>query len=299
MPIHFAYSQKEDLPLPSASRGQRLDAKRAYPLLEEAGFDRVLVCDPSGNTRDAELARLALQTSARLQVVWPHVPSSASPFFLAQTLADWAGGQAGRTALFIDPGRQGEGAETHAELLARAGEFIALLRELWHANAPLSREGRFFRLEGAELEGERRGPAPLVHLGGRSGIALKFAGAHADTFHLPVSAPVEAERLIARVREAAISAGRKADAVTFALPVSLAGFTAGTKNQGGRFAAKLVEELAPLLELGVRELVFEGLRGQAELESFAEHVLPRLRAGGSAKAPSPVALPSLLWSRLA
>ena len=100
----------------------------------------------------------------------------------------------------------------HKERGARVTEGIDVVRTLWR-DSPASFAGRFTRFEGVSIDPKPvQKPGPPIWIGGRSEAALARAGRQGDGW---MSYVIHAERYgqgVARIREAAGTAGRALDA---------------------------------------------------------------------------------------
>lgn len=98
----------------------------------------------------------------------------------------------------------------HDERYARTDEFLAICNALWNDDAPVTFEGRYFRVENAKMnhgfiDGTRRGPE--IYVGGASSQAVDLTVRHG---HCLWTLPEPAEKLrthIAPVLDAGAEAG--------------------------------------------------------------------------------------------
>lgn len=265
MTLHFLLSQglsenSTFLPAPSLIRN-------AFDRIEAAGFDEIVVSDPTGNIAALDLADIALDATHSIHVVLPQCAGKASPLTVAQRMADLP---CGRLSLYLREGETGDSAERHEDVIARASEYLTLLAKLWNAEAPISFEGRFFQIKNAFVEKGDCRLKPHIHLSGRSGLALALAGRHADTFHLPDVSADETRRMIALVNGEA-RANHRGEAVAFASTIVLGA------TDIGLWRSNILPRLVLARDLGVSRFVFEGFLDEAAITEFGEKVLPALR----------------------
>lgn len=206
-----------------------LGAPAAQPLLElgtraEAlGFDAVWVGDgPLARSRhDAlvMLAALAARTTTVTLATGVLVAALRSPLLLAQAASTLDQIAEGRLVLGLGAGfpfpeteRQFQAVGVpYAGRIGRLGETVAVLRELWEGDGPVSFAGRHIQLEDVELQPPSHRPGgPPIWLAGAGEAAEQRVGRIADGWlpYLP-SAEQYAEGL-SRVRAAAAEAGRAA-----------------------------------------------------------------------------------------
>jgi probable F420-dependent oxidoreductase len=116
-----------------------------------------------------------------------------------------------------------------AERGARMDEYIAAMRELWSADAPMFK-GRFVAFERAYCRPQPVNKAVPIIVGGHSEAAARRAGRLGDGFFPARGAPAE---LIAIARKAAQAAGRDPDKleISASLPDDLAELE-GMRKQG-------------------------------------------------------------------
>jgi hypothetical protein len=160
---------------------------------------------------------------------------------------------------------------TAGESVEQLGEAIDVIREIWAVDerGQLRYDGKYYQLTGA-----KRGPAPAhevpIWLGAYKPKMLRLVGAKADGWlpSLSYLKPGDLARGNEIIDEAAAEAGRDPREIRRLLNI---GRTAGS-------AEEWVEELLPLVrENGVGTLIL-GSDDPAELQLFAEEVMPALRA---------------------
>ena len=102
---------------------------------------------------------------------------------------------------------------------SRLEEALAVIRLCLDATGPLDFAGHHFRLEGARMDLHApRGRTPQVWVAAHGSRTLALAGRYGDGWYpTMLSTPQEYGAQLARVREAAVAAGRDPDAITPAL----------------------------------------------------------------------------------
>ncbi len=194
----------------------------------------------------------------------------------------------------------------HNERGARVSEGIDVVRTLWR-DAPATFKGRFTQFDGVSIDPKPvQKPAPPIWIGGRSDAALRRAGLQGDGWVSYVVTPERYAQSLAKIREAASTAGR-----------SLAGFaaahltfiTVGSDHEAaeatwvrllskryaqdfGPLAARYgiigtatecVEQLERFAAAGCRYFLMNPIADLADqreqLERIAGEIIPRLRKG--------------------
>jgi 5,10-methylenetetrahydromethanopterin reductase len=101
--------------------------------------------------------------------------------------------------------------------LAALAEYVEVMRRLWDAGPRTVRmDGSFYRLDDFHLDRHPRRPRIPVYLAALGPGMLRLAGRIADGVFLNLAPPDTLPGMIARVREAAVSAGRAPGAVAIA-----------------------------------------------------------------------------------
>lgn len=290
MPIEFV-SRLERTPEHATDQA---NVRRRVRALERAGFDRLLIADPDGLPDNSQLASFVLHSTFSLGVVVSHGVGAMAPLVAAQQFAALDQLSGGRLAVAVQPGSEpiaaGGISLDHEQALARADEYLVLLRRLWSNEKPFDHEGGFYSLKAGHIRTKPFGATIPLVLSGLSGTALKVAGRHADVFSLSSATQDEARQTIARARAAAGSLGR-AEKISFALDIEP--FVAETREAAWARAAavppvpasiRLIgtpEQVAVALvdccELGVSSFVIHGLAAVAELALFSDKVMPLVR----------------------
>ena len=146
-----------------------------------------------------------------------------NPVILAKQVATLDAMSHGRVLLGVGVGWLREEFEalgaTFSERGARTDEYIAVMRELWSADAP-SFSGKFFRFSRAYMRPKPPGGSVPIIIGGHSTFAAIRAGRLGDGFF---PARGYTPELLALVRQTARDAGRDPEAIeiTASLPDSL------------------------------------------------------------------------------
>lgn len=257
-------------------------------LLEQSGFDRVMIDDMGGLLANMDLASLALRSTRLIAVLASHWPGIVAPVVAARQFAALGQLGSGRLALRVPPSRDLRETNDDSGLVATLGrtdEYLTLLKRLWSNARPFDHEGLFYRIHGGFVPMKAvDGAAIELQLGGLSGTALKIAGRHADRFELPVGGFEDTGRLIERVRVAADPFGR-AQRIGFSLPVYVGeGIQAW---QLGGAPEQMVSALAGFVELGVTDFIVHGLDDADAIETFGRQVIPPLRKAFRRHEPAP------------
>jgi alkanesulfonate monooxygenase len=165
----------------------RNDAARSGDLgyMSQVGFEAALT-PTSSWCEDAWVMTAALtQLTRRFKYLVAFRPGLVSPTLAAQMAATYQRVSGGRLLLNVVVGgdgieqrRYGDWSEKD-QRYERAGEFLAIVRELW-SGEEVDFDGRFLQVEGARLLDP---PVwPDIYLGGSSLAAIECAAEHADVF---------------------------------------------------------------------------------------------------------------------
>lgn len=277
------------------SLGSVLDAQKRARLLERHNFDRLLICDPDGLPDNDQLGSFLLHNTTSLSIAISHRAGLVDPTVAAQRFATLDQLCAGRLAIRMVkapaaglPGH--EPALEHEAELARADEYLVLLKRLWSNNAPFDHEGPFYSIKNgfAASKPFAKSGLPLI-LGGASGTAIKVAARHADIFALPSASAVETSRTISRVTAAARTFGR-ASKIRFSLDIRPV--VAGSQDEAAKLAQQhgvepasgfvgtpdqVAVTLLRYCDLGVSDFVVHGLETPGAIAEFGESVIPLVR----------------------
>ncbi|TKB13608.1 MAG: LLM class flavin-dependent oxidoreductase [Mesorhizobium sp.] len=244
-------------------------------LIEDAGFNKLVVDDPAGLLTNMDIAAQTLERTASLEVVLTHWAGVIEPTVAARQLAALDRRSGGRLSLrMLSEPLEDSDAEArpvgHSVVWQRIDEYLVLLKRLWSNDKPFDHEGAFYSVRGGYVP--RKGPhgADLaIRLGGQSGTALKVAGRHADVFELAAGSPDEVAQLMQRVRSAAAEHGR-AGKLHFALPVRIRseGWSGASDHKAVEVAgppARLALSLLPYAALGIEEFMIGGIDRPSEI----------------------------------
>lgn len=267
------------------------DPARAARRAEELGFELVTVSDHLHGTRPTFetwtlLTWLAAATSrvmlAPLVLGLPY-RNPAVTAKMAESLQRLSGR---RLILGIGAGGSDEefaafGIErrSRAEKVEAFEEALGLMRALWTESA-VTRSGRFYRANAAELEPKPEGGIP-IWTGSYGPSSLEVTGRLADGWNpsMPYAEPEQIPPMLERIRASAREAGRDASLVTAAynVPVRLDEHA----SRGGRALTggpeEIAERLAQFVRLGFDWLVFWAIGGEEQPERLAGEVLPLVR----------------------
>lgn len=177
------------------------------------------------------------------------------------------------------------------ERIARMDEALRLIRALW-TPGPITFDGEFYTLEAAYLE-PRPDPIPPILVGGSGErYLLRAVAEHADWWLSYADHPEVLERQLAALAGHCRDLGRDPATIRKAMPWTVyldrdraaARRWAGDAVLGDRPAfagdpAEMRDRIAEIEALGfdMIQLRFAGLMGTADLELFADEVLPHWR----------------------
>jgi alkanesulfonate monooxygenase len=185
----------------------------AAGLIDEAGFDWLLI-GYSPAAPDAMLvANEVLTTTSRLGVVVARVPGLVAPTIAARQLATLAAFHRGRVALhavteFEADARHDGDAFDPAWRPRRAAEFLKISRLAWTSPQPFDYSGEFYQVAGATPAPQPAGKKIGVYLAGESADALRVGAACADVYLLADEPLPALARRMARLSAAAGRHGR-------------------------------------------------------------------------------------------
>jgi alkanesulfonate monooxygenase len=253
-------------------------------LIEDAGFQKIVVDDSAGLLTNMDIAAQALDCTSSLEVVLTHWAGVIEPTVAARQLAALDAKSGGRLSLrMLSEPLSDDDAETrpvgHTVVWQRIDEYLVLLKRLWSNDRPFDHEGAFYSIKAGYVP--RKGPHGAdvtVRMGGQSGTALKVAGRHADVFELTPGPLDEIRQLMERVRSAAAEHGR-ASKVRFALPVRIR-----SEDNASHKAvdvsgppAQIALSLLPYAALGIREFMIVGIDRPHEIAVAGRETIALLR----------------------
>ena len=175
--------------------------------------------------------------------------------------------------------------------IAQLDEALRLMKALWYEQ-PATFTGEWFRLESAWCNPAPSPPIPILVAGGGERYLLRVVAEHADWWLSYGDKPAVLRRKIEALGEHCAAVGRDPSTIRKATPITIyldrsrarARDWAGAAVEGERPAfagdpAELRDRLAELHALGfdLVQLRFAGLFGTADLELFADEVLPAFR----------------------
>jgi alkanesulfonate monooxygenase len=285
---------------------------------EQLGFESVLT--PTGAwSEDAWLVTAALiSQTQRLKFLVAFRPGLVSPTLTAQMAATYQRISGGRLLLNVVTGGQpGEQARFGDYLLrderyARAGEFLAIVREAW-TGRPVDLSGQHYQVRGATVA-RPPDPHPGIYFGGSSPAAGPVAARYADVYLTWGEPPAQVAAKLAWMRNLAQAEGRgdagRLRRLRFGIRLHV--ITRDTEAEAcaevrrrlscpdaaeienapkimlrggpGTALAGSHEQVADLIEeyasLGVEDFVLSGCPRLEEAYQFGEGVLPVLRRRG-------------------
>ena len=184
---------------------------------ERADFDRVLIGYFSEAPDGFMIGAHGAAVTERLGFLLAHRPGFVAPTLAARKLATLDQLSRGRLAVHIiaggsdaDQARDGDHTD-HAARYRRATEYIGLLRRTWTSAAPFDHAGEFYRVVGSHADIRcLQLPHIPVYGGGGSDAAIAALAPQVDVYMLWGEPLAETAAFMARVRTAAIAAGRSA-----------------------------------------------------------------------------------------
>jgi alkanesulfonate monooxygenase len=252
---------------------------------EQLGFDAALT-PTSSWCEDAWVLSAALtQVTERLRYLVAFRPGLVSPTLAAQMAATYQRVSGNRLLLNVVTG--GDDVEqrrfgdflTKEERYERAGEYLAIVRELWKGE-PVDFAGRHYTVEGAHVPNPPE-VAPGIYLGGSSPGALDVAARYADVYLTWGEPPAQVAEKLDRVRAAADRAGRE-----LRFGIRLHAISRDTAEEAWAEADKLLEGIdADAIERAQATLRSSQSEGQARMVALhngrtdALEVSPNLWAG--------------------
>ncbi|MER8483659.1 LLM class flavin-dependent oxidoreductase [Mesorhizobium sp. M1322] len=272
-------------------------------LIEDIGFQKIVVDDPAGLLTNMDIAARALDRTSSLEVVLTHWAGVIEPTVAARQLAGLDAKGGGRLSLrMLSEPLNDDDAEArpvgHTLIWQRIDEYLVLLKRLWSNNRPFDHEGAFYSVKGGYVP--RKGPHGAdmtIRMGGQSGTALRVAGRHADVFELAPGSLDEIRQLMERVRSAAAEHGR-AGKLRFALPVRVRPADNAACQKAVEIAgppAQIALSLFPYTALGIEEFMVVGIDRPREIATAGCETIALMRnslARREADVPQPGAFAS-------
>ncbi|MER8701454.1 LLM class flavin-dependent oxidoreductase [Mesorhizobium sp. M0184] len=274
-------------------------------LIEDAGFQRIVIDDQAGLLTNMDLAAQTLDRTSSLEVVLTHWAGVIEPTVAARQLAALDARSGGRLSLrMLSEPLSDDDAEArpagHTVVWQRIDEYLVLLKRLWSNDRPFDHEGTFYSIKGGYVP--RKGPHGAdvtIRMGGQSGTALRVAGRHADVFELAPGSLAEIHQSMERVRGAAAEHGR-AGKLRFALPVRIR-----SEDKSAASCQKALELAGPPAQvalsllsyaaLGIKEFMIVGVDRPREIATAGREAIALLRnslARREADVPQPGAFVS-------
>jgi alkanesulfonate monooxygenase len=269
------------------------EARRRISLIENAGFNRLVVDDAGGVLTNMDLASQVSQCGSTLDIALTHWAGVIEPVVAARQIAALDRESNGHLSLrvmagsYYGAGALGQATTGHVAASQRTDEYLVLLKRLWSNDRPFDHEGAAYSLRnGFVARKGPRGPEVPFRLSGLSGTAFRVAGRHASVFELPFAVPGHVRHIIDRVRTAASEAGRSSK-IAFALSLPFDRYGIGGSqlaDEGDVEAAirngapeRIALALLPYLEAGISEFLIKGLFANKAIEMFAEQLAPIVR----------------------
>lgn len=236
---------------------------------EHNGFESVLTptglwCEDAWITTSALIAR-----TSRLKFLVATRPGQVSPTIIAQQAAAFQ--KFSNNRLFINIVVGGEDHEQRAfadystkeERYLTSAEALTILDHLWNDPQPYSFEGKFLRIENAQLK-QLPEVSPAIFFGGSSDLGIQVASRHSNVY-LTWGEPVaNAKEKIDRVRREADSVGRELE-----YDIRLHIIARPTDEEAWDVAQRLLDGIDPAevekIQAGLARSQSEGQRRMTEL----------------------------------
>jgi alkanesulfonate monooxygenase len=310
MPIDFTHVPGKTHPasLPVPFFYDFAETATKLSLIEDVGFQKIVVDDQAGLLTNMDLAAQVLDRTSSLEVVLTHWAGVVEPTVAARQLASISAKSGGRLSLrMLSEPLSDEDAETrpvgHTVVWQRIDEYLVLLKRLWSNDRPFDHEGAFYSVRGGYVPRKgQHGAGVTIRMGGQSGTALRIAGRHADVFELTPGSLDEVAQLMARVRSAAAEHGR-AGKIRFALPVRIASDDDASAGDHKAVAfwppAQAVSTLLAYVALGVDELMIVGIDKPREIASVGAETVALVRSALARGEADSLRPPEAVASRVA
>ncbi|RWM73609.1 MAG: LLM class flavin-dependent oxidoreductase [Mesorhizobium sp.] len=284
MPIEFTHVPGKTHSADSTVFYDFAETATKLSLIEDIGFQKIVVDDPAGLLTNMDIAARALDRTCSLEAVLTHWAGVIEPTVAARQLAALDAKSGGRLSLrILSEPLNDDDAEArpvgHTIVWQRIDEYLVLLKRLWSNDRPFDHEGAFYSVRGGYVP--RKGPqgaGMTIRMGGQSGTALRVAGRHADVFELAPGSRGEIRRLMERVRSTAAEHGR-AGKLRFALPVRISEDNASCQKalEIAGPPAQIALSLLPYAALGIQEFMIVGIDRPREIAMAGREVIALLR----------------------
>jgi alkanesulfonate monooxygenase len=187
---------------------------QAASLLDEAGFDKLLIGYSASAPDGLLIANEVLTTTSRLGVVVTQVPGRVAPTVAARQYATLAAFHPGRVGLHLvgealaeeAPGNDDDGRA--AGRSARAAEFLEIVRLAWRSRDVFDYAGEHYRVLGAHPAGRPAAGDLQIYFSGESPADLPVGAAQADVYLLAAGSVSSVAERIADIGSLAPRPGR-------------------------------------------------------------------------------------------
>jgi alkanesulfonate monooxygenase len=311
MPIDFTHVPGKTHPasLPVPFFYDFAETATKLSLIEDVGFQKIVVDDQAGLLTNMDLAAQVLDRTSSLEVVLTHWAGVVEPTVAARQLASISTKSGGRLSLrMLSEPLSDEDAETrpvgHTVVWQRIDEYLVLLKRLWSNDRPFDHEGAFYSVRGGYVPRKgQHGAGVTIRMGGQSGTALRIAGRHADVFELTPGSLDEVGQLMTRVKSAAAEHGR-AGKIRFALPVRISpqhNASAGTIKAVDAFGPPSQDVLSLLAyaALGIDEFMIVGIDKPREIATVGAETVALVRSALAHREADSLRPPGAVASRVA
>jgi len=286
MPIQFTHVPGITQPANASFFHDLVETATKLSLIEDAGFQKIVIDDPAGLLTNMDIAAQALERTSSLEVVLTHWAGMIEPTVAARQLAALDAKRGGRLSLRMlsEPLSDDDAVARpagHSAVWQRIDEYLVLLKRLWSNDRPFDHEGAFYSIRGGYVPRKLpHGVDVTIRMGGQSGTALRVAGRHADVFELNAGSPDEVRPLMQRVRGAAAEHGR-AGRLRFALPVRIRPQSTAAKADHNAIEvsgspAGIALSLLPYAALGIHEFMIAGIDRSREIATVGRETVTLL-----------------------
>lgn len=215
---------------------------------ETGGFDRVLIGWFSNGPDGLQLAAHMAAHTDRLGFLVAHRPGFLSPTVAARAFGTLDQLSGGRAAIHVISGgddtdqlRDGD-TLSKDERYARTDEYIAILRRIWAADAPVSHQGAYYRFQDASPAIRPVRPIP-VYFGGASDAAIEVAGRQADVYALWGETQAQVRDIVGRVRDSTARQRGPGAAAAMRFSLSFRPILAGTEEAAWAKAERILARI--------------------------------------------------------
>ena len=203
--------------VPASSVAARSDPDypvQAASLMDEAGFDKLLIGYSASAPDGLLIAGEVLTTTSRLGVVVTQVPGLVAPTVAARQYATLAAFHPDRVGLHsvgeaLAADAPGDGDDSPAAgRSTRAAEFLEVVRLAWRSRDVFDYAGEHYRVVGAHPAGRPAAGDLQIYFSGESPADVRVGAAQADVYLLAAGSVASVTERIADIESAAARFGR-------------------------------------------------------------------------------------------